>query len=68
MLLYITPSPIIVNPYFIFAVLLRFPLLPFLFPISRGSILLIWRNFLLVSIFPEFGLERYTSIWIFSSR
>ena len=68
MLLYTTFSPIIVNPYFVFAVSLRSPLLLPLLPISRGSISLIWRDFLLASIFPELGLERHTSIWISFSR
>ena len=42
MLLYIAPSFIIINPYFIFVVSLRSPLLFPLFPISRGYVLLIW--------------------------
>ena len=68
MLLYTTPFPIVINPYFIFIVSLRSPLSFPLFPISRGFVSLIWRDFFLVSISPELGLERYTSIRIFSSR
>ena len=68
MLLYTAPFFIVVNPYFIFIVSLRSPLLLFLFPISRGFILLIWRDFFLASVFPELGLERYTNIRIFSSK
>ena len=67
-LLYITLFFIIINPYFIFTVLLKSPLSFLLLPISRGFISLIWRDFLLVFIFPELGLERYTSIWIFFSK
>ena len=67
-LLYITLFPVIINLYFIFTVSLKSPLLFPLFPISRGFVLLIWRDFFLVFIFPELGLERYISIRIFSSR
>ena len=60
--LYITLSPIIINPYFIFIVSLKsFLSLP-LFLISRGSISLVWRDFPLVFIFPGLGLKKYTSI------
>ena len=68
MLLYTAPSPVVINPYFIFIVLLKSPLLFPLLLIWRDSVLLIWRDFFLVFIFPELGLERYTSIWIFSSK
>ena len=67
-LLYITFSPVIINPYFVFIISLRSPLLFPLFPISRGFTLLIWRDFFLVSIFPGLGLERYINIRIFFSR
>ena len=61
-LLYITPFPVVVNPYFVFVVLLRFFLLFLLLLISRGFVSLIWRDFFLVFISPELSLERYTSI------
>ena len=66
-LLYIIFSPILINFYFTFIILLRSPLLFPSFLISRGSVLLIWRDFFLAFIFPELGLERYTSIWILFS-
>ena len=68
MLLYTAPFPVIVNPYLVFVVSLRSFLSLLLFPISQGFISLIWRDFFLVSIFLELGLERYISIRIFSSR
>ena len=61
-LLYITPFPIIINPYLIFIVSLKSPLsFPSLL-ISRDSISLFWRDFFLVFTFPGLGLERYINI------
>ena len=62
-LLYTAPSPVVINPYFVFAVSLRSPLLFLLFLISRGSVLLIWRDFFLVFIFP--GVWFWKGILVF---
>ena len=56
------------NPYLIFIILLKPPLSFPLFLISRDFILLFWRDFFLVFIFPELGLEINTSIRIFFNK